>query len=190
MAYEIRVLSKDGLLVSEALREKINKSRFCVEGTQRAVAWSVISMCRGKITKIALSGIRLRQKKDYCGNHAGPCLVQGGRHAHTRFLEGLDWVSFNDMVNDVLDVLNVDGDIRSGGWGFHGTVVRKDGRRRVVYFDGELPGVFDSDGDANCFEDNRGMKRHVESDYTCGTPGYIGWLPGAGFPAIRESAYA
>lgn len=60
-------------------------------------------------------GVRLRTKKDYCGQHAGPCLARNAwkKHKITRYLEGADWVAFNDMLNDLCDKLKIEAKIWS-----------------------------------------------------------------------------
>lgn len=62
---------------------------------------------RGTRLGIKIKNVRLRNRKDYCGAHPGPCLVNPLRsetpHKATRLLEGLDWVGFNHMLNDWLD---------------------------------------------------------------------------------------
>jgi hypothetical protein len=55
---------------------------------------------------ITLHQIRLKESKPYCGNHPGRCEL-GGPKRKGNFLEGADWVGFNDMVNSVLDNLDI-----------------------------------------------------------------------------------
>lgn len=50
--------------------------------------------------------IRLRRKKGYCGAHPGPCQVTGRKHKKAAYLEGLDWVGFNALINDMLDEIS------------------------------------------------------------------------------------
>lgn len=79
--------------------EAVEKSRF------RATV--EIDDHKGK-TGVKVSVVRLRRRKGYCGAHPGPCLVNRGRHPVNSILEGLDWVGFNHLINDVLDALGVD----------------------------------------------------------------------------------
>ena len=111
--------------------------------------------------------VRLRQKKDYCGNHAGPCLVREKRHFETRYLEGADWVAFNDMLNDVLDRLEAAADVASG----HCTVRR--GRRRRVHY-GANGQIWDRYGYEGDYEDWCGRKA-ARSTYPDSTPGIPEW---------------
>jgi len=62
---------------------------------------------------IKIEYVRLRRRKDYCGQHPGPCLALFRRHRKSSCLEGTDWVAFNDLLNDVLDALGVDADVFS-----------------------------------------------------------------------------
>jgi len=121
---------------------------------------------------IRLFCIRLKSKKHYCGNHPGPCRLTGRRHVSRNYLEGLDWCSFNDMVNDLLDRLGMEADVRSSTcW------VRKGGRRRIAY--GMSVGLFghagwQPDGDERDYLDCR-LKEAPETEYPVGTPGIFGW---------------
>lgn len=76
--------------------------------------------------RIKVSKIRLKESKPYCGSHPFVCDIEGGRKAN--FLEGADWVEFNDRLNDVLDRLNAVAYVRSMI-----CIVRKGGKRRVRY---------------------------------------------------------
>lgn len=83
---------------------------------------------------VKITCVRLRNKKDYCGEHPGPCFA-GGRHTTSRYLEGLDWIGFNGMINDMLDKLSADCHVFS--FNRESLVskyyVRKGRRRRVAY---------------------------------------------------------
>jgi hypothetical protein len=128
---------------------------------------------------IVLNGIRLRAAKGYCGNHAGPCRVTGKKHQRNRFLEGLDWVSFDDMLNDALDSIHHDGNVESAV-----CVIRKGRRRRVDYY-GRDGGEFDRD--TNAFEDYCG-RLAPPSEHQRGTPGIIGWREGCVESPYEEAA--
>jgi hypothetical protein len=59
-------------------------------------------------TFINLGSIRLKEKKQYCGNHPEACnLLFPKKEPTAPFLEGADWVEFNDRLNDVLDASRV-----------------------------------------------------------------------------------
>jgi len=120
----------------------------------------------GKRWFVKIAGIRLREAKDNCGNHAGPCRLTWKKHQKRNFLEGLDWVSFDDMLNDALDSISHDGDVSSTV-----CIIRKGRLRRVAYY-GVDGGEFFKDSDD--FEDWCG-KQAPRSKYQPGTPGIFGW---------------
>lgn len=96
MAYTIKPSNpKDCKRISAALERAIGKDgRFLIQEP------SVLPR------RVELRGVRLLQAKPYCGNHAGPCVL--GRPLRSyRYLEGEDWIAFNEIVNDVLDKLKV-----------------------------------------------------------------------------------
>lgn len=80
---------------------------------------------------ISITCVRLCESRPYCGNHAGPCRIKGEhKNSKAKFLEGGDWVEFNDKLNDLLD--------RVGGGlcanvASSTLVLRKGPRRRIVY---------------------------------------------------------
>jgi hypothetical protein len=130
---------------------------------------------------VRLDPVRLFEKKDYCGNHPGPCPVRfGGErpHRHFAYLEGADWVALNDLVNDVLDRLEVEARVASTT-----CVIRRNRRRRVHY--GQVsfvqsgnPGRTFVDwartGADSDYEDWCGRRGAPRSAYVAGTPGYYG----------------
>ena len=82
-----------------------------------------------KYITITLSKIRLKTSKSYCGNHPGPCVL-GGKKRKRIFLEGLDWVEFNDTLNNWADTLNLEADISSS------VCVIRIGKDRRISYDG------------------------------------------------------
>ena len=82
--------------------------------------------------KLSIHQIRLKASKSYCGNHPYPCPVTPfeRRHRKGKWLEGADWVGFNDLINDVLDDLAVDADVGSS------LVTIRKGRKRCVRYEG------------------------------------------------------
>ena len=166
MAYTITVRTEpEALQVVTSLYSYLDRSRFTVGSVE-----TVKRPLKG--VEIRLFCIRLKAKKGYCGNHPGPCRLSGRRHARHRFLEGLDWCSFNDMVNDLLDRLDLDADVRSSTcW------VRKGGKRRTSY--GMIFGPFghadwEPDVDETKYLDCR-LKEAPATEYPAGTPGIYGW---------------
>lgn len=101
--------------VAFALTKAIERSRF------RA---NVLLVERGKMKVL---DVRLRQKKPYCGNHPNACEL-GRQEKRASYLEGADWVEFDDLINDVLDNLYVSADVESNV-----CILRKGARRRLHY---------------------------------------------------------
>jgi hypothetical protein len=170
MAFTIRVADHDeAYKVIQAIQGFINRSRFTLN-LQRGQGgkYGGISVERkGKCLLVAIRGIRLKAKKDYCGNHAGPCRLTFSQHKRHTFLEGLDWVSWNDMLNDALDSIGHNGDTASTS-----CIIRKGRCRRMDYF-GKDAGEFFKD--SNNYE-NHCNRSPVQSSYQAGTPGIFGWL--------------
>jgi hypothetical protein len=126
---------------------------------------------------IKISVVRLRNRKDYCGAHAGPCPVVGGRkHMIARYLEGLDWVGFNHLLNDVLDAHNLSYDVFS--FNRESLVrqyyIRRGRQRRIAYvYDHNGRFAHWTQGTDECFADYCGKP---SPDYdpeilASGTPG-------------------
>lgn len=116
----------------------------------------------GKAT-IKLRSVRLRQAKPYCGNHAGPCRVgRPSQHRRLRYLEGADWVEFNDLINNVLDQCEVS----AKAW-TSVCVIRVGRCRRVEYNGYILNGEWHKTGK---HEDWCG-RAAPRSTYPSGTPG-------------------
>lgn len=145
--------------VRQAVHEWFRPSRFNIGEI----------LLQGK-TVLNIKMIRLKEKKRYCGNHPNACDIEGGRMGN--YLEGVDWVEFNDRLNDVCDALQVSAFIRSD----RVVIIRKGRERRVNYDSHILPRAFgqqfDWDYDApECdFEDYCGRIAPA-SEYPYGTPG-------------------
>lgn len=170
MAFVIKCKDSDeAAAVAAAIDSAVARSRFRLEHPIRTVPR------RGGRADVLVEHVRLRVPKPYCGNHPGPCRIDPRferPHRKLVFCEGLDWVSWNDLVNDVLDRLRHGGDAAS-----RSVVIRRAGRRRVVY--GERYLAFnhvdwDPDGENGDYQDCRG-RRPPPSDYPSGTPGIYGY---------------
>jgi hypothetical protein len=118
---------------------------------------------------VKVAPVRLRESKKNCGSHPNACEVEGpGRKS--KFLEGADWVDFNDMLNDALDKLEVAADIKSMVcW------MRKGRKRRTHYGSYETgsivqPYQWNMDEDDEHYEDYCGRIAPA-STYPAGTPG-------------------
>ncbi len=166
MAYTITVRTEpEALQVITTLYSYLDRSRFTVGSVE------TVKRPRKGI-EVRLFTIRLKTAKGYCGNHPGPCRLTGRKHREGSWLEGADWVSFNLLVNDMLDRLDMEADVRSTTcW------VRKGGNRRTSY--GIVVGVFghvdwEPDGDETEYLDCRLMEA-PDTKYPAGTPGIFGW---------------
>ncbi len=135
---------------------------------------------QGRNTYVTFAGIRLKEKKFYCGNHAGPCRLTFKTHRKLNYLEGLDWVSFNDLVNDALDSIGHDGNA-----GNDQVTIRKGRMRCIEYFEGDKGnGEWDKNGRyADCIG-----KVPPLTEYPSGTPGIIGWREGCTEMPFEEAA--
>jgi hypothetical protein len=119
--------------------------------------------------RLKMRNIRLKEKKRYCGNHPNACDIEGGRMG--RYLEGLDWVEFNDRINDILDYLDINARVYSSV-----CEVRAGKKRRTNYGSHLLDHLWrpvyqwDKKGEACDYEDCCGIYA-PDSDYPYGTPG-------------------
>lgn len=126
-----------------------------------------------KVNKVSIHDVRLKESKHYCGNHPFACPVRpwgNPPHKRAKYLEGADWVGWNDLVNDVLDKLSVSADVASSV-----VIIRKGPKRRTVYDGHPHPMAlyayeWDKDAGAYSYEDRRG-KKSEPSHYPEGTPG-------------------
>lgn len=88
---------------------------------------------------IRVERVRKRAKEIYCGQHPNECVANpffDRKERKGRWLEGSDWVGFNDGLNDVLDGLEVEADV----WSYNREAlkagryfIRKGRCRRVDY---------------------------------------------------------
>jgi hypothetical protein len=129
-------------------------------------------VCRVRVLDrrtIRLETVRLFAAKYYCGNHPGPCRPGGPRHRRRVYLEGADWVAFNDLVNDVLDRLDVSADV-----GSH-VAVRHGRRRRIAYHashaDPPTIAEWEPFGAPSDYADHCGRRDAPPSRFPAGTPG-------------------
>lgn len=143
--------------IAVALEAAVAVSRFTVWGRAWGRLGGVTCMWLGRKWAVHASPIRLRRSKPYCGQHAGPCPNGGPRnHARRSFLEALDWIGWNHLVNDVLDSLLADADV----WAkIHGRYFVRRGKLRRVNYPFESfwidrrEHVEFVDGGPACFED-------------------------------------
>lgn len=156
------VTIKDGFnraLLANKIEAEFENSRFSVQ---------VVPV--GK-TRINIKNVRLRESKVYCGSHPYACDIEGGRKA--KYLEGADWVEFNDRLNDVLDRWEVSAWVRSSV-----CEIRRGLDRRVEYdgrltneFVNEYTWYFSGDSHSEDAYQNYCGKIAPASEYPFGTPG-------------------
>lgn len=163
MAFRLKFNSEtpDIRVVRDAIFCAISTSRFTAKVDIR---WSRSEKGR---SEIVIEEVRLREKKGYCGNHPGACVVPR-KHKKMNYLEGVDWVEWNDMLNDIMDEHHADADAASSH-----VIIRKGKKRCVSYTDHFLNAATlhrDWDKDSGQFEDwcGRIAKRSL---YPEGTPG-------------------
>lgn len=117
---------------------------------------------------INITMVRLRDTKAYCGSHPAMCELPGEKNKRRNFLEGADWVEFNDMINDALDGRMIEADVTTAV-----CVIRKGKKRRINY--GSEPGpnsipVWERVGHEGDYQDCTDGFRIV-STFPAGTPG-------------------
>lgn len=158
MAYFVRLDEKntDTLeLVKKEITTNLNISRFRCD----------ISTVLAKFYQIEFRQVRLLINKPYCGNHGGPCLGFGGhKKRKLAFLEGADWVAFNDMINDSLDTLEISALVKSSH-----CLIRK-GLMRCTEYYCDSTGEWKYEG---VYENAIGHK--IKAGYPDGTPGIDTW---------------
>ncbi len=161
MAFVIKLEDKSKTQeVRTRLDEWLARSRFTAGVTYDE--YEGIVTVGGKHAK----GVRLRQKKDYCGNHAGPCrLGDNNKHSERTYLEGSDWLSWNQSLNNILDELGVSAKVGSS------TVIIRKGRMRRFRYSSEGHGDWKKD-EPNAYADCIG-KSPPTLEYTPGTPGIL-----------------
>lgn len=118
--------------------------------------------------KIKILKVRVKAGKAYCGNHPYGCEI-GGVDKKAKFLEGADWVEFDDLLNDALDSLLVDAKVSSS------VCILRKGRRRRTNYDGNYNGggrnaQWDKDAPDHDYEDYCG-RIAPPSEFPEGTPG-------------------
>ncbi len=145
--------------------------------TSRLKEWTEQSRFTADITlvdnTIEIYRVRLREAKGYCGNHPSQCPSDLGLrperpHKHYKFLEGMDWVDFDDCVNDVLDSFEADARFTSAN-----CLHRRGKERRIVYEDYTFNGIereWVRTGKPSHYQNYCG-KTAPASEYPEGTPG-------------------
>ena len=149
--------------------------RLAVEKTRFKAEFSLVEKAR---TQINIAGVRLRENKHYCGNHPNACErgAGGGRPRRGAWLEGADWVEFDDFINDVCDEHYVDCDFLSRDGRGKKWTLRNGRMRRTVYDSAYLNGPnrnaeWVADEALVNFEDHFGATGVPASTFPEGTPG-------------------
>lgn len=159
--------------------EYLPKSRFVIWTLEvgdfpRACSWK---------PSLKILGVRLRRKKYYCGQHAGPCQISPffeKKHKLASWLEGADWVAFNDMLNDLCDKYRISANI----WSERESVGRlylRQWSARCNYYGGDHQRGQHWQGNKDTLSefttDHFGVAEPAErSDFEEGTPGIPEWL--------------
>jgi hypothetical protein len=130
-------------------------------------------------TCLCIDTIRLRHPKLYCGQHPGPCLALFPKpERRYAYLEGADWIGWNDMLNTVLDRLGVEAKV----WSLNREAIKsyfliRDGCRRRVCYEYEVVGL-NAVGWAEASDDDFEHWIGKEAPRSCfpdGTPGLAEW---------------
>lgn len=162
--------------LADAIRSHFEQSRFSIRELH-------INKPRFALPWLNLKKIRLKSSKDYCGSHPAACERVGSPHNHTKFLEGADWVEFNDTLNNLCDKLKVSACILSSSPEFRGPMVIRLGMHRRQRYGSEYPNEFRSPIPVNQRwighePENMGLGCTIElneiptwSDFPEGTPG-------------------
>lgn len=117
---------------------------------------------------INVRNVRLKESKRYCGSHPYACDIEGGRKGN--YLEGKDWCEFNDHLNDILDSLSCNANVRSAV-----CIIRK-GTRRRTYYDGFMANPYRNEYQWNldtddCYYEDYCGQVAPKSQFPEGTPG-------------------
>lgn len=92
------------------------------------------------LPSIMVDKVRLTEKKPYCGNHPGPCLLGGAPKPVSSRMEWEDWVEFHTLVNQVLNRLKCRANVWSLPYDVKGRMwIRKDRSPRLRYEYTETP---------------------------------------------------
>ena len=113
MAYTIKIAANNKPGTIEAiltlLRQLASDAGFVINDVTRIEKMFSNRPFRGGWLGLELRQIRRKERKAYCGQHAGPC-VRPPRERQRRnsvCLDGEDWIAFHNVVNDVLDSMGL-----------------------------------------------------------------------------------
>ena len=96
------------------------------------------------VPTLYMQAIRLVNPKPYCGQHPGPCQLNGRPKPKTRLLEWDDWVAFHNLVNAFLNQRHVKANVFTTPRETRGKFwIRKNLNPRIRYdYDEESRGGF------------------------------------------------
>jgi hypothetical protein len=170
--------------IAALIRRYLPKSRFTLNFDRQRVSRRVSGKPWAESFACRLLQVRLRTRKPYCGQHAGPCPINpifGPKpHKLSTCLEGSDWVGFDDMVNDVLDRHSVEAVVWSKGADFHTKFFIRRGRERRTNYPADWVGTamrWACDNDRAYWSSAHfGVKSDApRSTFPDGTPGIPEW---------------
>ena len=134
MWIKLRAVNDEGKS-QQSSASKLIKSLLKWQDKDQKLTFDLETLAIGSRSRLAamisITRVRLCESRPYCGNHAGPCRIQGEhKNSKAKYLEGGDWVEFNDKLNDLLDRVGggLCADVASST-----LVLRKGPRRRTVY---------------------------------------------------------
>jgi hypothetical protein len=143
MAYTVKIHNQNVSVghVNLVLAERINNDgRFTCsfEGAGQLFYKGSKEGSRKPGCGFVIRNVRLSNKKPYCGNHPGECLIHPifgtTKKKNMKLLEWDDWVAFHGIVNDVLDELGLDADVWTKPMDVKGYMwIRKGLNRRLRY---------------------------------------------------------
>lgn len=113
---------------------------------------------------LKILNVRLREKKPYCGSHPGACQIPR-KHASYRYLEGADWVEFNDLLNSVLDRDSIKARVEST------VVVLRQGYERCIEYRAQGSHGRNAEWAKYGIYENHCGKQSPASRFPIGTPG-------------------
>ena len=140
MAYTIRFTTpSDSPLEAELFRKVLVNalfdSPFVCEVTQPSSTFRGLPARSPRPRwELYVKKVRLKTKKPYCGQHPGPCVVDGRRKPKASYLEWDDWIEFHGIVNTLLTEAGFAADVWSSPFDVKGLFwIRKDNKPRVKF---------------------------------------------------------
>jgi hypothetical protein len=153
----------------ETVAELVSMLENCVRASFADTRF-VIGRITSTRRSVSIHNVLLRESKAYCGNHPSGCEVaHDGPHKKHKYLEGADWVEFNDRLNDILDADNVAANVGSSL-----VEIRRGKERRTRYENGERQrnGNFQwLKYGKRCHYEDRTLLKSKRSWFPRGTPG-------------------